>query len=372
MNAFSDNPNIKLFQATVKDDEQLRSLMRSTPMPGAIEMLYAREPNYFYGLDIQGKSNKIGACSLNGRIVAAGCRSIRPVYINGVRTDFGYLNCLRVLDEHRGGRTIDIFRTLKEFHKDGLTKGYLNTIIEDNAHAYSALASGRPEMPVYTDLGKYVCYAVSINRRRKQQAKPGLEIITGEEAGINEIVEFMNMEGRKKQFFPVYTPQDFSSTYTRGFNADDFYVARKAGMIAGVIGKWDQSAFKQNIITGYNGMMRFIKPVLNPLLRLSGYEPLPSALDKIKMFYASFTCIKDNDPDILEALIERLYADNRNSGYHYFLLGLHETDKLRKAMDKFFSIKYSSRIYLVTYEEDREIIDSMNKSMTSFLEAATL
>jgi hypothetical protein len=341
-------------------------------MPGAIEMLYAREPNYFDGLDIQGKVNKIGACSLKGLIVAAGCRSVRPVYLNGIETNLGYLNSLRVLDEHRGGRTIDIFRILREFHKDGLTRGYLNTIIDDNAHAQTALASGRRGMPLYTDLGRYICYAVSINRRRRIKPSPGIEIATGRGVGINDIVGFLNEEGRRKQFFPVYKVDDFPSDYTRGFDPGDFLVALKGGEISGIIGKWDQGAFKQNIVTGYHGLIKRLKPALNMTLRISGYEPLPAAGEKIRMFYASFTCIKDNDPAILEALVGRLYEDNKSCGYHYFLIGLHETDNLRKAFAKYFSIRYSSRIYLVTHDEDRDFADSIDRTMTPFLEAATL
>jgi hypothetical protein len=218
----SDPQNdIKTFLASNQDDAMLRELMRSIAMPGAIEMLYTREPDFFYGLSIQGKFNQIGACSAGGCIVAAGCRSIRPVYINGEAVDFGYLSGLRALEGHRGGRTLDIFRILREVHKDRRTKAYLNTIIDRNAQAEAALASGRKGMPIYTDLGSYICHAVNINSHHRKKPIKGFEIIKGGRSRTGEITGFLNSEGRKQQFFPVYTPEDFSSDYTRGFSADE-------------------------------------------------------------------------------------------------------------------------------------------------------
>ena len=147
---------------------------------------------------------------------------------------------------------------------------------------------------------------------------------------LEEIVSFLNRFGKERQFFPVYTEEDFSCEYTRDFSPADFYVAIQNGRIIGVLGKWDQNSFKQNIITGYAGYLKTFRHPINLALTAVGFKALPRPGEQLRMFFVSFVCIKDDDPQVLEKLLEALYQDNKTKGYHYCVIGFHERDDLQE------------------------------------------
>ena len=48
----------------------------------------------------------------------------------------------------------------------------------------------------------------------------------------------------------------FATPRLRDFKVQDFYLALCGGRVAGVVGKWDQSAYKQTVVTRYRGRLR--------------------------------------------------------------------------------------------------------------------
>jgi hypothetical protein len=99
-------------------------------------------------------------------------------------------------------------------------------------------------------------------------------------------------------------------TVTPGFDIGDFFVARRYGLIVGVIGLWDQDGFKQPIVRGYDRSLRLLKPFYN----LAGQR-----------------------------------------GYAYLMLDLSKNNPLLPLTQKYAHIDYHSRVYLGAWEEDLEI-----------------
>src|SRR5437868_3001595 len=86
--------------AQASDDAELRALLRETPMSGAIEVAFLREPNFFHASDIQGTLVQVFVGRLDNKIIGVGTRAIRPSFINGARVDAGYLADLRLRREY--------------------------------------------------------------------------------------------------------------------------------------------------------------------------------------------------------------------------------------------------------------------------------
>jgi len=78
-------------------EPQLRMLMRTVTMPGAIELANTREPDFFKGLCVEGTAHQVVTAVDNGVVVGMGVRSVRPMFIDGVPMEFGYLSGLRSL-----------------------------------------------------------------------------------------------------------------------------------------------------------------------------------------------------------------------------------------------------------------------------------
>ena len=134
------------------------------------------------------------------------------------------------------------------------------------------------------------------------------------------------------------------------FDYRNLWVFRKNDEILGVVGVWDQSGFKQTTVHRYDWKLNLLKPFYNLSTQFTGYKKLPEYGEKFEYLFLTFVAVKANRLNIFSALLDHIhgqYADNR---YHYMIIGLHENDPLKEALVKFRTIKYHSRMYVVSYK----------------------
>ena len=355
-------------------DAGIRRMLRETPIPGRIEVAYTREPDFFLGSGLAGAFNQTIVVTKDDSPVGIGCRSIRTQYVNGEPTDMGYLSSLRAASRKHGAAGLaPAYRFLRDLHQDGRAPVYTTTIVEDNHHAKALLTSRRAGLPRYIDHGLYETYMIGLNpRRRNRTSVAGVEVRRGVDVELSAIVSFLQREGARRQFFPVYQQSDFETDATRGFSPADFYVAFRKEQIVGVVGCWDQQAFKQNVIEAYRGGLKAARPVVNMLMRVRGYKGLPLPGEQIKLLYASFVCVSGDDALVLEALLERIHADRSGHAWHFLAIGFHGVDPLRAAVRHFFKIKYLSRLYVVCWDDGEGFCQNLDPRRVPYLELGAL
>ncbi len=365
---------MKFVVAKKSHDAELRAVTCSIYMPGRIVLSYQREPDYFHGAFIQGKKHQTIAGIKNNKVVGFGCRSLKPMYINGSPQMFGYLSGLRSLPEVRGGHALLAgYKFLHLLHADNDTPAYITTVIDENEYAKSVLTSSRFGLPKYTDWGRYITYVINLNRRSRQtQKRKDISIKRGTDIELEKIVSFLNDNGPKRQFFPVYGEKDFKTEYTRDFSHSNFYIAVQGKKILGILGIWDQTKYKQNVIIEYRGALGTFRKYINIGLTLSGYHSLPSPGEELKMLSVAFVCIYQEDPQILTELLKAAYNDYKNSDYSFICIGLHENDPLNTALKHFSVFRYYSRLYVVNWEDGDSFCADLDKSRIPYLELATL
>ncbi len=358
--------------AEKKHDRQIRKMLHESAQPGNIQVAYCREPDYFHGIEVCGKLNQTLIYEHGPELKAISIRSIKPVFINGKTVDFGYLSGLRIAADSRRGIILGRgYQALRKLHGDNKVKAYLTTIVDKNVIAKTVLTSGKAHIPAYRDIGKYHVYTVLFNRYKRCDHH-GVDIINGNEVSLKQILSFLRENGSRKQFYPVYTPDDFNTGYTRDFLQKDFYIAVQGSRITGVVGAWNQTDYKQHVITGYNGILNGGKIIVDTALRVSGFKPLPKQNEAVKAFTISFACIRDDNPGVLSALLCKIYYEKRKLDFHGFSIGFHERDTLRIVMNNFFCIPYTSRIYLVYWEDGKEFCEKTINSKVPYLELGTL
>src|SRR3989338_6680902 len=192
--------------ADKEDDADLRRILRENPMGGSISLTLRKEPSFFDDLSVEGNFNQIIVVREieDKRVVGFGVRSLKPVFINGEKREIGYLGCLRLDKKFRGATLVPRgYKLFSELHKDGRTPFYLTTIVDDNQYAKQILASNRMGIQKYNDFGAYHTYAIPIPGRKHLNQKGNVVQANG--CHIEDIVKFINQEGRKKQFYPAYT-----------------------------------------------------------------------------------------------------------------------------------------------------------------------
>jgi hypothetical protein len=351
--------------ATRADDAGIRRLLSANPIPGKIRIRYEREPDYFAGCATMGATQVLVARA-DAQVVGVACRSIRPMYINGEPAPVGYLGQLRVDPQFRGRwLVLRGFRKLHELHRQWPPRGYVTTIIEGNDEAEGVLVRrARGPMPRYRKLDRLLTLALPTAGRANVKTARG-------ERPLSDIVAFLQREGRRKNFFPVYDEQSFVDGTTRGFDPQDFIVLERDGVIAGVAGLWDQSAYKQSIVDAYDPLTRAARPFYNTAAKLLHRATLPKPGTALRFAYGSFFCAIDDDASIARELITQLLSAARARHTDHLLLGFTETDPLLAVARTFRHVAYPAGIYTVAWDDGTDFHDGLDARPRS-LEIASL
>ena len=365
---------MRLALAGPRHDPQLRALLRDHPMPGWVELALEREPDFFAAAGTLGSVSQTIVGLDGDAVVGMGCRAIREVYVNGRAASLGYLSCLRLREAFRGGTALARgYRFLRQLHEDGRAEAYLSTIIESNRDAQSLLQAGRAGLPRYQDLGLYLTFAVALGAWRPgRRPRPDVIVSHVEQPELDRAVAFLNECGRRRQFFPVIQRSDFGSPAWKGLEPRHLLAAhRPDGRIEGVAACWDQSAYKQTRVVRYRRSLATVRPLLNAMLRAAGFPRLPNEGAPLPSLNLSLVCIRDDDPGTLAALLNRVHAEYcSRSGW--LMAGLHERDPLCRAVRRWTSLRYASRLYAVYWDDGRAVVDALAPQYVPYLEVATL
>jgi hypothetical protein len=385
------------------DDADIRRLLATNPIPGPITLTYEREPDYFLGCGTMGHFYQVVVArhQPSGELAGVVSRTTRPLFVNGQVEEVGYLSQLRI-DERFQGRwlTPQGFRYLRQLHADGRVTSYLASIIEGNEQATGILVK-RPRRgyPTFRHICRLWTLALILrspkpipastyeisrgstvdfgpNPKNSYPSSNKMDVDTlpfdSESSGLGKVIAFLRQHGAAKQFFPAYTEADFGdSPLTQDFNLEDFFLARYQGNLVGVIGLWDQSAYKQSVVQAYNGTLGRLRPLYNLGLRLIGAQPLPSPGEQIRFAYASFICIANNDSDIFDLLLRYIYNLATERGYAYLMVGLTENDPLLVVARRYLHLPYLSQLYTVCWDEGNNRLWKLDHRIP-YVEIATL
>ncbi|MGH7774864.1 MAG: hypothetical protein ACREQA_21780 [Candidatus Binatia bacterium] len=375
--------------ATDQHDAELRRLLAENEMEGDIRISFRREPSYFLASNLLGSFCQVVAArdTGSGKIIGVGTRSVRAGFINGKVESLGYLADLRLDPRYRGGPLVArAYRHLRALHQDGRAKLYFTVIAEGNRLALETIASGRAGLPPYCDYGRLLSPAINL-LRRKAPFVTDVQIRRGSRNQLSEIVHCLNRNHQRRQLAPYTTMDDFissadpsrengeagaSGAWLRDFRVEDFYVALRDHRVIGVLGKWDQNGYKQTVITGYRGTLRFLRPLYNLGAALTGGASYPPPGRPLHSFYASFIAVDNDDVEVFRALLRQLYNDQVGTSYHYFVLGLHEKDPLCAALLDYSLTSFAARLFLVHFDDGEELFKSLDAGRTPYIEAALL
>ncbi len=344
-------------QAGREDEPEIRLLLASSPMPGRLTIAFEREPDYFLGCPIMGPDYQVVLARNRGNKELAGIvyRGVSPRFVNGSVERVGYISQVRVAPKYQGYMLpLRLLPRVRELDKDG--NRYYAVIAEQNATARDIFVDhARRSFPRAEEVGRLVTLAIVLRRPRRQGSCP---VVRGSKQRLGSIVEMLNRAGAKKQLFPQYSAEDFvDSPRTLGFDIEDFVVFWSGDKVLGVMGLWDQSAFKQSRVRSYSGSLRALGPLYSAVLRLIGGKPLPRVGEHLHSAYAAFIVVDGNNPDIFKSLLRALYNLAVKREYAYLMLLLGENDPLLDVAVRYPHIRYNSLLYTFSFRERLKGLD---------------
>jgi hypothetical protein len=351
--------------ARPQDDLAIQRVLADNPLPGRVVLSVEHAPSYFLGCQTMGTFHQVivGRDQESGEVVGMACRAARPRFVNGQVELVGYLTHLRVDRRYRGRWLVSLgYRFIRKLHADGRVAGYITIVHEENREALGVLVHrARGSIPNYREVCRLVSLAIVV-RRPKPLPRTPYDVRRGSEAELEAIVGCLRRYGSARQFFPAYDVEDFKpgSTFTLGFNAEDFFVAYRDGEPVGVLGLWDRSSSKQTVVRAYNGHLKWGRPLYNAGARLVGAQPLPAVGERLSSAYASFACVADSSPDVFAVLLRHVYNLAAERRYATLILDLADRDPLLAVARRYLNVPLYRRLYTVTWEDNRDFHERLD------------
>ena len=302
--------------ATEDDDAALRALLRSTPMPGPIQISLEREPSYFAAAEREG-GRHYTVCARDvssGCVVAMGSRVVHEVFVNGEPRRVGFLGQLRIAPAHRRfGRILlqNGFDFLQRTHAIDEAPFDITTIVASNAIARHTLEKGQAGLPVFTAIERVMTMLLPVR------------VYPARKRGPEDIAAVVGRD---------VPPPQFASVHPRS-------EARLHTVAGGTVARWDQREFKQAVIRGYSPLLRLLRWLFR----------LPQTGAPAPIAHLTHFRVEDDDPRACTDLLdEALTAARRETDCRWLTLGLAARHPLVPVVQRRYRPRvYESILYLV-------------------------
>lgn len=328
-------------QAGPEHSRYLLKIYESEEFTGNISVLYTRRPDPYLSLLQEGEKTVIPIMldREKEQVCGMGACVIRKVHLNGRILTAGYLTGMKSLPEYR--RRIphirEVYQYLHDQTKDQVNI-YYTTILKDNVTAQKMLEKKRKHMPEYRYQGEYTVYCFSTGAGQYNKDNKGYRFA---KCSLAEVESFFQNSAASFNFSPV-------GMKWHGLTDHDCYCLEdQEGGIVAACALWNQQSYKQYMVTKYQGIYRYLRKIP---LKLFGYPNLP--LENQPLNYAGITmlAVKDHDRKLAEFFIRKIFT--AANSYDFLMLGFFQNHPLSAAIAKIKSIKYSSRLYTVHWNED--------------------
>jgi hypothetical protein len=333
------------------DEPELRALVGSLAMPGAVSVRFEREPDYFLGTTIQGEPCDvlIARHEPDGALAGLVVRAERRVFINGEDARIAYIGQIRIAPRFQG-RWLMQRAVLEVAQLRDPALPWFGVIATDNPIARGTIAGRRPPGAPQIEHVAHLRSLAFLLHDRGPRGRSTLPVERCSDAGLDELVAFLQRHGPDRQLFPVVKREHLAGGQRyRGLHLGDLHLVRRDGAIAGVMASWDQRGYKQEIVAGLASRLRRLRPVYDLLARILGGDRLPTPGEPIRTAFGSLRCVADDDPDVLEALLRSTRAHARRQGQAFLMVGFDERDPQLRTLRRSLHVTYESDVFLGSF-----------------------
>ena len=358
--------------ARPEDAAEILGILEEIDFKGKIALTYTRRPDPYVSFKKEGRDVTVFVSREKGanRITSIAAASINRMFLNGEPTDVGYIFGLRVKKEYRRRYLLlpRGYEYIFRYHAEKNIPFFLTTILEENLVARRLLEKRRPSMPIYEYYGDYETYALTTGRRARRDR--GLRFRKAEASDVKALIAFLHDQGQRFQFFPVLDKTELTDPGASIHYGDFYLLCDSNDEIAAAGAVWDQSDYKQYLLSGYGGIYKYLYPV-SFMFPLFGYPRLARPGSILNFFTLSFWAVRDDDEDVFDCFLGHLSSITRQ--YSYFVLGMDTRHPLRDALRRKPHLLYPGRMYLVYPYGDppREVLE-IDRARVPYLEIGRL
>ncbi|MFZ5756631.1 MAG: hypothetical protein ACOY3X_06985 [Pseudomonadota bacterium] len=338
--------------AAMTDGPRILDLIGRTPQRGLVTLNFERNPDFFIGARVSCEEPDVWVAEEEaGRLLAVFNIGHRTVFVNGTPRRIRYAHDLRIDPEARGTLLLHrMFRRLRRMLSDG--EWMQTVILAENRASIETVGSGRAGLPRYYPCGDIETSLVSTSSARPRPGN-GIEVSAATAADLPALQAFLDTEAPLRQFCPHYRLSGLLSddSYFNGLLPGNYLLARYAGRIVGVMGDWDQAAFKKTRVLSYPGALAWARPLYNALRPFTGGLRLPPAGGTLRYRMLHTVLVHDQDPDVFRLLLEYQRHAHRDTA-DALVVGAFAGDPLLAGLRGLRRRTQRSHHYLVCYDGD--------------------
>jgi hypothetical protein len=327
--------------ACAEDEAELRALLRKAVIPGPVRVALTREPDYLAGETLGGNEDTTLVARQDGRMVGMGRCSINTMYRNGVPTRVAYLGELRV--EPDAPRSPALLREGYEILAShaGHADGFFTSIASDNLRARRVLERGaRFGLPDYSAICDLVTLVMPVGRGTAERVPSPADVVA--------LAEFLDRKSRQCNLSLTWNASRWAALARHGASPESFVVIREGGDVTGAAGIWDQRAFRQIVVDGYDRSVSLARPLFNGVqsLRGMGRLPAPGTVLAQGMLLGAFV----QDPDDWTTLWPALARRARTMGLSWLTIARQADDPELAVLRRISGVReYHTTLYAVDW-----------------------
>jgi hypothetical protein len=184
--------------------------------------------------------------------------------------------------------------------------------------------------------------------------RPALSTVPASLDRLDALVSLLNDHAHRHSLAPVWTAGNLLALGRHGLPIEHFQLAFAGSRLVAAAAIWDQRAFRQTVIRGYEPALAAARPLLNLSARLFSTPRLPPVGSTLAHAYLSPLAVAaDHDAALPDFVAANLNAA-RARHLECLTLGLVATDpRLPHLVKRFRPRLYRSRLYRVTWPDDR-------------------
>jgi GNAT superfamily N-acetyltransferase len=345
-------------------NEEMLEILRDSPMESdGLTLCLDRSPDIFAVPRLFFDTFNAYGFFMDDRLAGFAMICRKKLYVNGIPREIGYLANLYVRPEAR--KKGWLYKASEPLFKQVMEEigfGYATTV-KGNRNTEPMVGRRIRKFPFIPHSKTIIDLEIKnilITFKKKQDKKYSVRRAT--ENDIPEISRLLDSEYKSRLFGPISTPGDIERLLSKrpGFTISDYYLAELQGRVVGVCSAWDNSNIRNIRVLAYRGVFRLVKATHSLAAPLLGFPALPKPGAAFREIQMNDFAVEDRNPDILRALILRIYADYRKKGYNMLQIASYQGDPLLSATRGFITQPLFSRIIIGAADPDlvtREEID---------------
>ena len=338
--------------ASSSEGKEILRILESSAAKGNIELIYTRRPDAYESYMKEPTEARVFVSKVNDRAVGTCAELIRRVYIGGEACNCAYICGLKKDAEYKGNIGFGV-RFIHGLYREDIDY-YFCSVVAENSEAQQMFEKGKRLISVkpMTEFRTYI-----INPKVKVKSpKHDLNFCRAKEKDKDELIEFLNNEGRRKDLFPVI--ESFEDFY--GLSCESFYMLKKDGRIVAAAALWNQTEYKQYLVKRYGGIMKLAR-VFNPLLSFLGYIKLPRENEALNFPMLSFFLCEDDREDYYRIFLNEIKKEISKE-YGIFVIGLPRSHVAAPIFDSLPSIKFDTKLNEISFPWSSKKCKSANRN----------